>query len=115
MTRNDLRDILLFTAGLVILGRIMATIYDNNDDLRGRPGKPLYARDNLWREGRPQSQPPTIKWNARVDGLLYDDQGDMVFRFRGQYYVASMSFFSDVPLDSPPVPESALTAEGGKG
>lgn len=93
----------------------MAMIYQDNSDLRGKRGQPLYARDHMWREGRPETQPPTIKWNALVYGLLYDDQGDIVFRFRGQYYVAKRSLFSDVPLDSPPTPESALTAEGGRG
>ena len=88
-------------------------VYQNNDDLRGKRGQFLYAREDLWREERTPDRPPTIKWNTRVDGLLYDDDGDIVFRFRGQYYVAQRNLFSVYPLDVPPPPEDMLTAEGG--
>lgn len=90
-------------------------IYQNNDDLRGKGGTWLYAREHLWRDGRSSTQPPTIKWNTKVEGLLYDDLGDIVFRYRGQYYVAQRSLFSDLPLDTPPPPADSLTVTATKG
>jgi hypothetical protein len=100
LTGNDWRAILIFT-GSVVLGAITMSIYknDQNAEYRGKRGLPLYARFDLWRDDRPEARVPAIKSTHRVDGLLHSTENDdILIRYRGQYLVSNLEFFSLDPV-----------------
>lgn len=107
LTRKEWCAILIFVPVCIVLGRnFMAHI---NDDLRGKRGVRLYAKEDLWRDG--YNMAPLVPHGAQVEALLLDSRNDIAFRFRGSIFIANLELFATDP--DPPPPLSSHTIFNG--
>lgn len=115
LTGNDWRDILILASLIVLGGGILMAGDGINDDFRGKRGQSLYARHDLWRTDRMEARQPTLRYNTRVEGLLVsDDTHELLIRYRGQYFISELRWFSETPLDGAPPPGTIIESQARK-